>query len=87
MIASEDRAKIAGISRKYQVKRVLLFGSSLTGDGNDIDLAVEGVSPRRFYELYAELMLALSKPVDLIDLSVSSKFVEMVRQEGVPVYG
>lgn len=87
MIIVEDRKTIRAVSKKYHAKRVLLFGSSLFGDGNDIDLAVEGVVPNKYFEFYGELMFALTKPVDLIDLAGKSKFVEMVRQEGVLLYG
>ena len=87
MITQEDKIIIQTISKKYNAKQVLLFGSSLTGNGTDIDLAVEGVMPRKFYDFYSDLMFALSKPVDLIDLIGSSKLVELIRQEGVPLYG
>ncbi len=36
---------------------------------------------------YGDLMLGLSKPVDVIDLSGNSKFTKMIRQEGIPLYG
>ena len=85
MIALKEQEIIKKISKKYHAKRVLLFGSSLGGDGNDIDLAVEGVVPGKFYDYYGELMFSLTKPVDLIDLSGTSKFVEMIRREGVPL--
>jgi predicted nucleotidyltransferase len=87
MITSEEKKTICDISEKYRAKLVLLFGSSLVGAGHDIDLAVEGVLPSKFYDFYGELMFALTKPVDLIDLAGTSKFVEMVRKEGVPLYG
>jgi predicted nucleotidyltransferase len=87
MITSEEKKTICDISRKYNAKLVLLFGSSLAGSGHDIDLAVEGVLPGRFYDFYGELMFSLTKPVDLIDLTGTSKFVEMIRREGVSLYG
>ena len=87
MIAVEDKKHIREISEKYHARRVLLFGSSLSADGNDIDLAVEGVAPEKFFDFYGELMFSLTKPVDLIDLGSVSKFVDMVRQEGVLLYG
>jgi hypothetical protein len=31
-------------------------------------------------------MCALSKPVDVIDLSITSRFSELVNLEGVPLY-
>ena len=87
MITQADEQAIRTICRKYGVKRVLLFGSSIqTGrQARDIDLAVEGVSHRDFFRFYGELMFALSKPVDVVDLSGRSKFLDLVRREGMPV--
>jgi uncharacterized protein len=87
MINDKDKEAIQAIARKYKVSKVLLFGSSLseTDEGRDIDLAIEGILDRDFFAFYGELLCALSKPVDVIDLSKTSKFVEMVKQEGIRV--
>jgi hypothetical protein len=53
----------------------------------DIDIAVEGIAAKDFYSYYGDLMLSLSKPIDLIDLSSASKFVQMIRREGMLLYG
>ena len=89
MIAESDKRKIREISEKYHAKRVLLFGSCLdvTRESRDIDIAVEGVSPEDFFKYYGDLMLKLSKPIDVIDLSERSKFTKLIRQEGVLLYG
>jgi uncharacterized protein len=89
MISESDKRKIREVSKKYHAKRVLLFGSSLdaTRESQDIDIAVEGISPEDFFQYYGELMLKLSKPVDVIDLSGSSKFTKLIQQEGVMLYG
>ncbi|MCG2711320.1 MAG: nucleotidyltransferase domain-containing protein [Candidatus Omnitrophica bacterium] len=89
MISETDKKIIKELSKKYHVKLVLLFGSSLdpAREGQDIDLAVDGIDPRKFFKYYGDLMLSLSKPVDLIDLSEPSKFVSLVKKEGVPIYG
>ncbi len=89
MISELDKKKIREISEKYNVQRILLFGSCLSSEkeSHDIDLAVEGIADKDFYAFYGELMLSLSKPLDLIDLSVSSKFTRIVRDEGVILYG
>jgi len=88
MITEADRITIEQVSRKYHAKRVMLFGSSLSQDqtGRDIDLGVEGVAGKDFFAFYGELMFALSKPVDVVDLSVKSLFVDLVKKEGVVVY-
>ena len=89
MISESDKRKIREVSKKYHAKRVLLFGSSLdvTRESQDIDIAVEGISPEDFFKYYGELMLKLSKPIDVIDLSGSSKFTKLIQQEGVILYG
>lgn len=89
MITKKDKDTIQKISKRYRVKRVLLFGSSIdpVKESHDIDIAVEGVAPGEFFEYYGDLMLKLSKPVDLVDLSESSKFIEVILQEGVVLYG
>jgi predicted nucleotidyltransferase len=89
MITQADQQAIETICRKYGVKRALLFGSSLdtTREARDIDIAVEGISARDFFRFYGELMFALSKPVDVVDLAGDSKFLDLIRREGVPLYG
>jgi len=88
MITEKDKRIIERIARKYHASRVLLFGSSVNEnvDSQDIDIAVEGVADADFFAFYGELLCKLSKPVDIIDLSRNSKFVEVILQEGVPFY-
>jgi len=89
MITKMEKQTIEKISRKYQAKRVMLFGSCLDPQkqNNDIDIAVEGIPNKEFYRFYGDLMFALSKPVDVIDLSSQTKFVQLVKQEGLLLYG
>jgi len=89
MIKEKDKIIIKEISKKYGVKRVLLFGSSLDKKrkSNDIDIAVEGISHKDFFKYYGDLLLQLSKPVDVIDLDGSSKFINLIKKEGELLYG
>ncbi|MFH1771914.1 MAG: hypothetical protein ABH872_03780 [Candidatus Omnitrophota bacterium] len=89
MIAEKDKETIRKISEKYHIKRVLLFGSSLDAakESRDIDIAIEGIDPGDFFDYYGELLLKLSKPIDVIDLSEASKFVTLVKKEGIAIYG
>ena len=89
MISEIDKKIIKELSEEYHVKRVLLFGSSLDPDreSRDIDIAVEGINPGDFFDYYGDLLLKLSKPVDVIDLSENSKFVTLVKKTGIPLYG
>ncbi len=87
MVTDKDKMAIQAITSKYQATRVLLFGSSISdsGENNDIDIAVEGVAEKHFFAFYGELMLALSKAVDVVDLSAKSKFNDLVIKEGIPL--
>ncbi len=89
MITDSEKSIISGIASKYNVKKILLFGSSLESDNNynDIDLAVEGVPPRKFFRFCADLMFGLTKPIDVIDLSIDNSFNRLVKKDGVPIYG
>jgi len=89
MISDKDKKTIQEISEKYRVKRVLLFGSSIdpAKESRDIDIAIEGIQHKDFFKYYGDLLLKLSKPVDVIDLYETSKFTNLVEKEGVLIYG
>jgi len=89
MISEKDKEIIIKFSKKYNVSYVILFGSSTRNDreSNDIDIGVNGIEPRLFFEFYAELYKNLSKPVDLIDLSRKSLFSKLVEKRGIRIYG
>ena len=89
LITEADKKTIQNIVKKYHVKRILLFGFCLCPDkeSNDINITIEGIFPKSFNKFYGDLLFALSKPVDVIDLSKNSKFVKMVLQEGIVLYG
>ena len=88
MISNRDKKIISDLARKYRADRVYLFGSGAgrTSKVRDIDLAVEGIPDREFFEFYGELIFRLSKPVDLIDLRAKNKFSRMVIEEGTLLY-
>ena len=89
MISAEDRDSISKIAERYDVGRLLLFGSSIdpSRHARDIDLAVEGLAPEEFFRFYGDLLFGVSMPVDLIDLSEDTKFNRLVRDEGFLLYG
>ena len=89
MISPKDKTKILEIARRYNAKRVLLFGSSADPqkEANDIDLGVDGIPAGNFFKFYGDIIFSVSKPVDLVDLSRKSKFVQMIHREGVLLYG
>lgn len=89
MISEKDKKTILTLAKQYSASKVILFGSCARKgrESNDIDLAVEGVSPSDFYRFYGDLIFSLSKPVDVVDLAHKSKFTRLISQEGVILYG
>jgi predicted nucleotidyltransferase len=78
------------LAREFHVSRVLLFGS-LVAEGfsleSDIDLAVSGLEPDRFFEAWSALSQASDFAVDLIVLETASDSLRAVAvSEGVTLY-
>ncbi|XOF33258.1 MAG: nucleotidyltransferase family protein [Candidatus Electrothrix sp. YB6] len=89
MISEQDKREIQTIAKKYNVRKVILFGSGCdpATDGNDIDLAVEGIPDSLFFKFYSELIFSLSRPVDLFDLQKKNKFSKTICSNGLTLYG
>ena len=89
MISETDKKIILSLARKYKVKELFLFGSSCNRKrrGNDIDLGVKGINAASFFSFYGDLMLSLSRPVDLVDLTKKNKFNTLICQDGLKLYG
>ncbi len=65
-----ELSKIVGISEEFGAKRVLLFGSCLEDihSAQDIDIAVSGVEPGKFFKYYGKVSMAVDDEVDIVDL-------------------
>jgi len=89
MISNKDRYRLVELAKKYNVSKLYLFGSNLEHDREpkDIDLAVEGIADSLFFKFYSELIFALSKPVDLVDINRNSSLQTMIKSEGILIYG
>lgn len=88
MISERDKTTILKYARKYNLTEVILFGSSIKGeDANDIDIGVRGIKPELFFDFYGELLLSLSRRVDVINLGKKNPFNKLVEEEGVKLYG
>ena len=64
---------------------VFLFGSAATGrmrEGSDVDLAVSGLPPERFFQAMGRAGDELDRPLSLIDLDEDTPFTRYLRQEG-----
>jgi predicted nucleotidyltransferase len=88
MLTKKEQELIKQCAKKYNVSSVLLFGSSVKREsGNDIDIAVKGISPQAFFNFYAELFRFLKKPVDLVDLDdTDSYFAQRILEGGRVIY-
>ena len=71
--------KAAGATEVY------VFGSAATGrmrPESDIDLAVRGLAPERYFRVGGQVMLAVSRPVDILDLDSPTPFTEFLERKG-----
>jgi predicted nucleotidyltransferase len=82
------RETIANIAKDFPLSTVWLFGSAVedADTAADIDLAVEGLAPEKFFQFYGQLFMELSKPVDLVDLSQNPPISAIIREKGVRIY-
>ena len=91
---SFDRPALRGLSRRYGIRRLAVFGSGLRGElerESDLDILVEfepGIAVGlRFITLQAELSDLFGRRVDLVTAGfLSPHFRSRVVQEAVPLY-
>lgn len=84
-----ELTKIVDISKDFGAERVLLFGSCLEDvtRARDIDIAVSGIPPRKFFEYYAEVSMAVKDEVDIVDLDdMRPYFRDCISREGKVLY-
>ncbi|OHB73214.1 MAG: hypothetical protein A2Z25_08770 [Planctomycetes bacterium RBG_16_55_9] len=88
MISSNLIEIVRACAKDFGVKSVWLFGSALEDESTatDIDLAVEGLVPEKFFDFYGRLFFELPKPVDLIDLEQEPPITSIIRSRGVRIY-
>ena len=93
MLKPETQKMLVECVRKYGVKALWLFGSSLTADEDetmDIDLGVEGIDRNTAWEMYSELFDLMyahcHKPIDFVEMDEPLSIVHVIRSEGVRIY-
>ncbi|MDR0509211.1 MAG: nucleotidyltransferase domain-containing protein [Candidatus Methanoplasma sp.] len=95
-LSIEDlRELLVPIARRYNVDRVVLFGSSARGDAaadSDYDFCIDPGSVKSavtFGHLYMDIRHAIGKEVDVISrnaLEKGSEFLLNVERDGVVIY-
>lgn len=89
-IADSLMAEIRELARRYNISKVLLFGSRARGDNkerSDIDLAVSGGDIVRFSLAVEEETSTLLK-FDVVNLdgSVQKELMDSIEAEGIVLY-
>ena len=66
-------------------REVYLFGSAAAGrmrEDSDVDLAVSGLPPERFFRAMGEAECILQRPLDLVDLDEVNPLTRYLKEEG-----
>ncbi|MGI6783580.1 MAG: nucleotidyltransferase family protein [Aminivibrio sp.] len=92
MLSRDSVEHIIRVAKKYGAARVILFGSCLRlpeAHAGDIDLAVEGLAPGQFMEMWNDLTWSEElgmKNVDLIRAEDCLPVMVIARAEGVVIF-
>jgi predicted nucleotidyltransferase len=65
-------------------REVYVFGSAAHGDiskANDIDFAIAGLPPERFFKAMGKVQMAISRQIDLVDLDEDNPFTRYLKDE------
>ncbi len=84
-----DVRQAAEVLRHEGAREVYLFGSTARGTsrvGSDVDLAVTGLPPARFFEAMARAAEQLNGPLDLVDLDEDTPFTRYLKEENELVH-
>lgn len=87
-LKDEEKDKIIEIAKGYGAKKIWLFGSALESspEPNDIDIAVEGIPPEKFFDLYAALDMQITSDIDLVDMDSNPPISVIIRKKGSVIY-
>jgi predicted nucleotidyltransferase len=80
----QDIERAVRILKDEGCTEIYLFGSVATGETHvrsDIDLAVRGCPPGRFFHTLGRLMMELDHSVDLVNLDSADPFAEFLQQK------
>ncbi len=75
----------ARVLQSEGARQVYVFGSVGAGtssDDSDVDFAVEGLPPDRYFRAVGRLMLALRREVDVVALESDAPFVQRLKESG-----
>jgi predicted nucleotidyltransferase len=76
--------RAAAALKEAGAHEVYLFGSGVKGglrEGSDIDLAVSGLAPEKFFQAMGQIGDILQRPFDLVDLDEVNPFTRYLKHE------
>ena len=75
---------IIPLAKAYGATRLILFGSALEtpAKARDVDLACDGVTGWKLYELGARIEEELGMPLDIIPLSSPTRLTRIIETKG-----
>jgi uncharacterized protein len=86
---NEDLRKLIGLAaaklKEAGAIEVYVFGSAASGEmreGSDIDLAVSGLPPEKYFYAMKNAGDVLGRPFDLVDLDEANPFTRYLKAEG-----
>lgn len=83
-----DLTRAVAILQQAGCSAIFAFGSLVTGHFNadsDLDLAVVGCPPERFFQVVGQLMYTLEHSIDVVDLDTPNAFTNHLQQHGTLV--
>jgi len=87
----KEKETIIQLAKEYGARKVWLFGSMLEPEPEvepaDIDLAVEGVPPEKFFKFWSRLDSLFRKNVDLVYLDNEPPIRHIIFKRGKIIYG
>jgi predicted nucleotidyltransferase len=89
-ILERELAKVVRLSKEFGAEKVLLFGSCLDDveSAHDIDVAIKGVKPEKFFEMYGRILGEVDSELDLIPLEDTREhFAKRILEKGKLLYG
>lgn len=81
---TERIKRAAQALRDTGARQVYVFGSAANGvlrPGSDVDMAIAGLPPKRFFEAMGKASDILQVPLDLIDLDEENAFTRYLRED------
>ena len=86
----KDLLQIIKIAKAYNAKKIFLFGSCLNElkNAHDIDIAVQGIPPDKFFKMYGEILSSINSKIDLLPMEDLRKhFISRIIENGKLLYG